>query len=192
MAEEPLKSVWRTMHARCYKPKHSRYHIYGGRGISICEAWHSYDTFSNWAYGAGYAKGRQIDRVDTDGEYSPNNCRWVTSKDNNRNRRNNRLIKFDGVTKTLADWADDPKCVVPYAVLWERLKDGATFEEALTKPARRKGGYRVVSAWGEEKSITEWAKDPRCPGVKLATLWKRVNDGWSTEAAISTPTRGRN
>lgn len=188
--KEPLYAVWGTMRARCENPKHNRYHLYGGRGISVCDEWQSYLTFRAWASGSGYRKGYQIDRINSDGDYEPSNCRWVSPKDQQRNRRNNRVITFAGMSKPLAAWADDPRCVVPYKMLWERLQDGWEFERALITPQRRTGGYRLITAFGETKSVTEWVKDPRCPGVKAQTLWKRVNDGWPSERAISTHTRG--
>ena len=73
-------------------------------------------------------------------------------------------------------------------MLWERLEDGWEFGKALTTPQRRKGGYRMIEAFGESKSVTEWVSDPRC-SVKLSTLWKRINDGWPAERAITTAVR---
>lgn len=178
------------MKARCYNPNHNRYHVYGGSGIQVCHEWRNdFWAFEKWANRSGWRKGYQIDRINTDGNYEPDNCRWVTSKDNNRNRRNNRLVTYLGVTKTLSEWADDDRSQVPYKVLWERMQDGWKFEKALLTPMRRKNGYRVIRAWEEEKSITEWVEDPRCPGVNIKTLWKRINNGWVPERAISTPTR---
>jgi hypothetical protein len=188
---EPLYAVWSVMHARCENPKHNRYHVYGGRGISVCSQWADYLEFRRWASKSGYRRGLQIDRRNTGGNYSPENCHWTSPKHQQRNRRNNRLVTYAGVTKTLADWADDPRCVVPYKMLWERLQDGWDFDRALTQPQRRDGGYRLIIAWGEEKSITEWLADPRCPGLKHQTLWQRINIGWPPERAISMATRGR-
>jgi hypothetical protein len=156
----------------------------------VCDDWKVFDQFKRWAHRSGYRKGLQIDRVNGDGNYEPDNCRWATPKDQNRNRSNNRLITYEGVTKSLAEWADDPRCVVSYKVLWERLQDGKTFEEALVTPERRKNGYRVLQAFGESKSITEWVEDSRCGGASLQTMWKRINDGWTPERAISAPVRG--
>lgn len=190
-SRHPLYPVWKTMIARCENPGHNRYHRYGGRGITVCAEWRDFDEFARWASKSGYRKGLQIDRINTDGNYEPSNCRWATSRDQNRNRSNNRLVTYSGVTKTLAEWADDPRSEVPYSVLWERMKDGWDFEDALTTPQRRKNGYRVIAAFGEEKSITEWTTDERCPDVPLSTMWKRINDGWSPERAISVPVRGR-
>jgi len=186
---ERLYTLWNQMFARCYNPNHNRYHLYGGRGIEVDEAWLDYTDYREWATSNGYKRGLQLDRIDTDGNYGPDNCRWVTSKENNRNRRNNRMITYQGETRTLSEWAEDERCQVTYRILWERLQDGVSFENALLTPQRRKNGYRLITAWGEEKSLTEWAKDPRCSGVSRTTLWKRINDGWVPERAITTPVR---
>jgi hypothetical protein len=190
-SKEPLYAVWNTMLARCENEKHNRYHRYGGRGISVCDQWHDYSEFRRWASKSGYKKGLQIDRINTDGDYCPRNCRWTTSKQNNRNRSNNRMVTYEGVTKSLAEWADDRRCAVPYKVLWERLQDGWEFQRALTSGQRRKNGYRVIHAFGQDKSISEWVADDRCPDVAASTVWKRINDGWPPERAISTPVKGR-
>jgi hypothetical protein len=179
------------MIARCENPNHNRYHRYGGRGISVCAAWKDFDEFAKWAVKSGYKKSYQIDRIDHDGDYEPDNCRWTTSRVNNRNRTNNRIVTWKGVSKTLADWADDPRSQVPYKVLWERLEDGWEFEKALMTPMRRKGGYRVITAFGESKSLTEWVEDPRCEVDSVKTLWKRINDGWPPERALTRPMRRR-
>lgn len=191
-AQDPLNAVWRTMIARCENPGHNRYHRYGGRGISVCAEWRqSYESFRDWATSHGYRKGLQIDRRNTDGNYEPGNCRFTSSKENNQNRSNNRMITAFGLTKSLAAWADDPRCVVPYKVLWERLEDGFTFEKALSQLPRREGGYRMVTAFGETKSITEWVSDPRCNAGSVPTMWARINRNWPPERAISTPKRGK-
>jgi hypothetical protein len=186
---EPLHAVWRAMLARCENPKQNRYHHYGGRGITVCPEWHDYTRFRSWASRTGYRKGLQLDRLDNDGNYAPSNCAWRSPKDQQRNRRNNRIITFQGVSKPLAEWADDPRCVVAYKVLWERLEDGWDFAAALTTPQRRKGGYRLIEAFGESKSVTEWVNDPRCQAGSVKTLWNRVNLGWPPERAITAPVR---
>lgn len=188
---EPLYAVWNTMRARCENPKHNRYHVYGGRGITVCDEWRDFTRFRSWASRSGYRRGLQIDRVNTDGHYEPSNCEWRSPRDQQRNRRNNRIVTFAGVSKPLAAWADDPRCTVPYKVLWERLEDGWEFERALITSQRRKDGWRLIEAFGESKSVAEWVNDPRCPGLKLQTLWKRINDGWPSERAITTSIRVR-
>ena len=88
-----LYGVWRGMKQRCKNPNHNRYRFYGGRGIKICPEWEKdYSAFREWAYANGYdeyaPRGEcTIDRIDVDGDYTPENCRWVTMKVQNRNKR---------------------------------------------------------------------------------------------------------
>jgi hypothetical protein len=87
-----LRDVYYGIIKRCYSPRCKNYCIYGGRGVRVCDQWrYSFSTFEQWARENGWKHGLQIDRVDCDGDYEPSNCRFVTSRENNRNRRNNKL-----------------------------------------------------------------------------------------------------
>ena len=82
-----LKYTFENMHARCYNPNTARYDRYGGRGIKICDEWlYDRNKFIDWAMNNGFADDLTIDRIDNDGDYTPDNCRWVSQADNNRNR----------------------------------------------------------------------------------------------------------
>ena len=86
-----LYGVWESMKSRCENPNREKFKDYGGRGIEICDEWHDSWSFVKWALTNGYQKGLQIDRIDNNKGYSPDNCRWVTPKQNSRNRRNTKL-----------------------------------------------------------------------------------------------------
>lgn len=81
-----LYRIFLSMHQRCSNPKNGRFHRYGGRGIKICFEWKRYVAFKTWALANEYAQNLQIDRIDNDGNYCPENCRWVTQKENLKNR----------------------------------------------------------------------------------------------------------
>ena len=105
--EKYASDVFRDMKKRCYNPKNSEYYCYGGKGIRICDDWlHDRSKFVSWAVSNGCHRGLEIDRVNNDGPYSPNNCRFVSRTINANNKSTNRRIEIDGITHTLSEWAD--------------------------------------------------------------------------------------
>jgi hypothetical protein len=100
----PTFHSWAGMMARCTNPKHSSFHRYGGRGISVCERWH---TFQNFLDDMGVKPPKlSLDRIDNSLSYSPENCRWATASEQARNKRNNHMITHNGVTKCLQEWSE--------------------------------------------------------------------------------------
>lgn len=99
-----LYKDWTSMKNRCYNPNAQQYHNYGGRGIKVCDEWKSYLPFKKWAIENGYSKGLSIDRIDVNGDYSPDNCRWATMREQANNTRRNVFIDYDGQRKTAAEW----------------------------------------------------------------------------------------
>lgn len=86
-ANEPLYAVWKAMRQRCNNPNHRDYKWYGARGVRICNEWNDYSVFREWSISNGYDKSLTIDRIDGLSDYSPNNCRWITIQEQQRNRR---------------------------------------------------------------------------------------------------------
>ena len=101
-----LRERFDGMHARCYNPNRNRYHCYGGRGIKVCPEW--YRNFPQFFKDMSptYQPGLTIERIDNDADYSPDNCRWATQKEQANNKSNNRLITHLGQTMTLSQWCD--------------------------------------------------------------------------------------
>jgi hypothetical protein len=133
LSRHPLCKVWTGMKERCYNKKCVAFLNYGGRGIKICDNWvNDLISFYNWAILNGWEKGLEIDRIDVNGNYEPSNCRFVSSFENSRNKRNNILISFNGEVKILKDWA--VKYNVNYKRLHKHIKyKKLTFEEALKR-----------------------------------------------------------
>lgn len=126
---------WSDMIARCINLNDKYYKDYGGRGIKVCKRW--LNSFENFLEDMGEVpKGLQIDRIDNNKGYYKDNCRWVTSKQNSRNRRNNRLITYDGKTQCLSTWAEEFN--IDQHVFRGRIKLGWSMKEALTTPVRKK------------------------------------------------------
>ena len=104
--KQPWYGSYRSMMDRCYREGAANYPRYGGRGIRVCDEWHDIESFAIWCEASGYKKGLTIDRKNTDGEYSPSNCRWATPKQQANNRKNTIYTTIDGITKSLSEWAD--------------------------------------------------------------------------------------
>jgi hypothetical protein len=136
MSNTRLYTIWALMKYRCYNPSRREYHNYGGRGIKVCDEWMEFDSFMRWAFNNGYSENLTLDRIDNDGNYCPENCRWVDRKAQQNNRRSNRLITFKGITKNITQWASDNN--LPYYVLKKRLDVlGWSFERAISEPAKK-------------------------------------------------------
>lgn len=146
MSKTKLYSVYRQMVERCYRKNNEAYRNYGGRGIRVCPEWlgkNGADNFFKWANESGYKenKGRNIltlDRKDVDGDYEPNNCRWVTAEVQNNNKRNSHFITIDGVTKTMAEWGNSNEYEADTNRICIRIKAGWSEYDAVTKPLQKK------------------------------------------------------
>lgn len=132
---EEIFSVWRSMMGRCRNKSDNRY---GGRGISVCDRWKRYNNFYDDML-PNYKKGLTLDRINNNGDYSPENCRWTTPKDQANNRSNNRMITYKGLTKTLQQWAD--YIGIQSATLRYRLNNWCNVERCLTTPLTNRENY---------------------------------------------------
>lgn len=134
-----LYSIWCGMKARCYIKSQISYKNYGARGIQVCEEWrYNYPAFEKWALDNGYNDYLTIDRLDSNKDYSPENCKWETVQNQQKNKRNSVFITAWGETKILADWGKDARCNVDYRVIKYRIDHGWSPENAISiKPLKR-------------------------------------------------------
>jgi hypothetical protein len=134
-----LYHVFNSMKFRCYNEKCSSYKYYGGRGIIICDEWlQDVHNFISWSNSNGYENGLTIDRIDVNGNYCPENCRWITNKEQGLNKANNTWLTFNGECKTLCQWADE--LGINRSTLCFRIYNkNFSVEEAFTKPIRKQG-----------------------------------------------------
>jgi len=117
MTNTTIYAVWKSMRRRCNKPNDPGYKNYGGRGITICRRWDKFENF--YADMGDKPKGLSIERVDNYGNYEPSNCKWATREEQDRNKRNNRIIKYEGREQCLTDWARESG--INYRTLCSRL-----------------------------------------------------------------------
>ena len=132
------------MRSRCFNRNHSSYDRYGGRGITIDSIWDDYFNFYTWALDSGYVCGLTLDRIDNDGNYNPENCRWATHKEQGNNTSKNKNITAWGETKTISLWADDIRCTVPLNTLYQRIENEWQPEKAIALPSVRKSTSRPL------------------------------------------------
>lgn len=131
------------MLGRCERASDKSYERYGGRGVRVCAEWHDFLVFRAWAQQAGYADGLQIDRIDNDGDYCPENCRFVSQTENLRNRPEVYNVSAWGETKTISEWAEDPRCVVPRSTLAKRVIRGWDPARAISSPSLPRGVHHL-------------------------------------------------
>lgn len=134
-----LYQVWKDIISRCECKTDKRFHLYGGRGISVCHEWHDFRLFRDWADSSGYDENAvrgecTIDRVDNGKDYCPENCRWVDMKTQSNNKRNNHKITIDGETHTISEWSDISG--IKYGTISERLRRGFSERDAVWKEVR--------------------------------------------------------
>ena len=174
-------SSWRSMRQRCKLITSPGYEHYGGRGISVCDVWNK--SFNSFLRDMGIRpENATLDRIDVNGNYEPNNCRWVSWKEQARNKRNNVYLEFNGEKLTLQDWSK--KLGIRTNTLTQRYRSGWDVESMLTAPegsTYRGNNQQSITYNGVTKSLVQWAKDlEMCP----RKLRGRIKSGWSVERSL--------
>lgn len=119
---------------RCLYPKNNRYKFYGAKGVKLCPEWYDYKNFEKWALENGYNDELTIDRIDINGNYEPNNCRWVDIKTQARNKTNNVLITYQNETHCLTEWAEI--LGIKNSILRDRIRRKWDIKRAFTTPVK--------------------------------------------------------
>ena len=133
LAHTRVWQTWKAMKQRCNNPNVASYHRYGGRGITYCPEWESFEPFFEWAIRSGYADNLELDRIDNDGNYTPENCQFISHKANSQKTGSVRVVSVDGHEEPLFAVARERGLEIH--TVRTRLRRGWSLEEALTPPA---------------------------------------------------------
>lgn len=167
-----LYYVWNAARSRCFNPKDKGYKNYGGRGVTMCDEWaNDFGSFQQWAYQNGYEedKGLTIDRIDNNGNYCPENCRWVDQMTQCNNMRRNVYVTYMGKRQTLAQWARELNRQ------YESLRDSyynGTFPP--TKENAHRLRNKLIEYQGKRLTMKQWAEELN---VDYSSIKHRVKRG---------------
>lgn len=173
---ERLHYIWNSMKQRCTNPNNKDYPLWGGRGITVCDEWlHDYAAFRKWAYDNGYKKNLTIDRIDVNGNYTPDNCRWIEMERQSRNKRDNVYVEFRGERKLLIEFCEE--FGFNYYTIYGRIYNhGWSVDEALSTP---------IGKCHRKITLKDKCEQHNLP---YSAVRSRINVlGWSEEKALSTP-----
>ena len=131
------------MKQRCYNKNDEAYKNYGKRNIKVCDEWkNNFESFYNWSIENGYKKGLSIDRIDVNGNYEPDNCRYITHKEQQNNRTNNHYLCYNGEKLSVSDWAK--KLKVPRHKIDNKIKRGKNMEQIFLEIAKEEIGEEAL------------------------------------------------
>ena len=183
LSQHPLYHVWTSMMGRCRNKNHPNYHHYGGRGITVCDEWLNTKTFIDWLEVNGYSDSLEVDRMDNDKGYSPENCHVVTRRVNCRNTRSN--VRYTVHGEELFLWEIEEKYGVRGRTFRYRVEtQSRTPEQALHSTKKP-----YVYAWDIDGQMMSRADIEREFGVSKGTFSGRLQAGWSGYRAAKTPVR---
>ena len=175
-----LYRIWSGMIERCHNPNNRNYKNYGSRGIIVCNEWRlDFTAFQTWALANGYQDDLTIDRKENDGPYSPQNCRWISLKEQQNHKRDNRLLTFNGETHNITEWAKITG--INRGTISSRLDLGWSAEKIFSAKPQKK---IIIIFNGESHSISEWS---RITGINIQTIHSRLKRGWPVENLFLPP-----
>lgn len=179
-----IYGIYKGIHSRCYNKNFKAYPRYGGRGIKMCNEWRNdFQAFHDWAMTHGYRDDLTIDRIDNDGDYCPENCRWVSMKIQANNTRRNVIAEYNGEAHTAAEWEDLYGLKQGYVA--GALRRGWSIEEILTgKIPKVESRGRLYEINGEFHTQAEWI---RMSDIGEDAVYGRLHRGWDLERAITEP-----
>lgn len=158
MTGTPIHNLWLSMRQRCSNPNDTDYRLYGGRGIKVCDEWNkSFETFAEWALSSGYQVGLSIDRIDVNGNYEPDNCRFITMFEQASNKRNNVFIQYEGETVTVTEASR--RCGIPQSTLANRIRAGWNDYDATHIPVYKGHAAKVLNTITNEFRLFDSLKD---------------------------------
>jgi len=171
--------IWCKLRERCENPKNPSYPSYGGRGIFVCSRWSEFKNFLA-DMGERPTPKHSLDRINNDGPYSPENCRWVgTAREQRSNCRDNRFLTHRGLKLTVSEWAR--RVGVDVDTLLFRLNSGWAIEDALTRPL---WNQKQISFQGRTQTVQAWARET---GISRRTIADRLSKGWPADRILSKP-----
>jgi len=180
-----LYNRWYKIIDRCYNRENISFNNYGGRGIKVCDAWrNSFESFYNWSLENGYNPNLTIDRINNDGNYNPENCRWVDLYVQANNKRNNVFIEYNNKKYTFKEAGKilnmDENSVR------SRKKRGWSDEKIMTTPRTDNEIYLTYN--GDKKSISDWSK---YTGLPKYIIHYRLEKGWNVKDILNKSTKDR-
>ena len=183
--KDRLYSIYYKMLGRCNDPRNPSYKNYGQRGIKICKEWQEdYSTFRQWALANGYADNLSIDRIDVNGNYEPDNCRWADAYMQANNTRKNIRITYNGETHSLSEWGRIKPNGLEYETLRSRIRDGWTIDDAFSLPLidnRPDSRGNRITINGETHNVKWWCDKA---GINKSTFYRRLKRGMNEKEAL--------
>ena len=180
-----LHGVWNTMKNRCSNPNVKSFKDYGGRGIKVCEEWRNdFSSFYEWAIKNGYLEGLEIDRINNDGHYEPNNCQWTTRAKNINKTRKTVYIPIDGVLKTASEWSKESG--ISGKLILDRHNKGWKNSDLLIPP-------KIGNNQQTQHQDVDWVKDKTWKPVGMTKTntsgcvgvhWHKKHNKWQSSITI--------